>query len=56
MYVNEKLFTTFNHRRDLIDVKVINVRGDVDIADIQYLDPQVRKLYKIKETTTITIS
>lgn len=40
VYVNEKLFTTFNHRRDLIDVKVINVRGDVDIADIQYLDSQ----------------
>ena len=35
------MFTTFNHRSDVNDAKYFNLQGDLDIADVQYLEPQV---------------
>ena len=45
VYVNERHFTTFAHRCDVNDAKYIHIKGDVDIADIQYLEPQVGKTW-----------
>lgn len=47
VYVNDKLFTIFRHRCDLHDAKVVNIQGNVDIADMQYLEPQGDGVKKI---------
>lgn len=57
VYVNEKLFTTFNHRCDVNDAKFFNIRGDLDIADVQYLEPQVNYMcFNVDFCTFVTWS
>ena len=42
--MNERHFTTFNHRCDVNDARCININGDVAVADVQYYEPQVNTL------------
>ena len=41
VYVNDKYFTEFNHRTGLNDVSHFHVQGNMDIKDVEYLEPLV---------------
>lgn len=39
VYVNEKMFTTFDYRCDHEDIRHVTVKGDVELMDVELLDP-----------------
>ena len=42
VYVNEKYFTTFDYRCDHCDICHLTVNGDVELMDVELMDPLVR--------------
>ena len=43
--MNDKYFTEFNHRTGLNDVSHFHVQGNMDIKDVEYLEPLVSFVY-----------
>ena len=41
VYVNEKYFTTFDYRCDHCDICHLTVNGDVELMDVELMDPLV---------------
>lgn len=39
VYVNEKPFTTFDYRCDFHNITHVNIKGDVELMDVELLDP-----------------
>ena len=39
VYVNENHFSDFNHRCDLGDISHLHILGDLDVADVEFLEP-----------------
>lgn len=49
VYVNENHFADFNHRLDFADATHLHILGDVDIAELEFLEPVVSTSLRIKQ-------
>jgi len=45
VYINEEHFADFNHRTGVSDVSHFHVQGNMDIMDVEYLEPLVSHLF-----------